>query len=236
MISKVAIIPASLATSLSPAFSYCEAKSWRSDLLRTLSLNPIKYILLVMASLTMTFVLFGGSILRIWLFVAFARHSTMLFRALAFFVHAFAYVPFAAVNGLGHPEWKAKLDLAQTPLFMALCWVLTLKIGLVGAALSKLAFWVIDFGCLFAMSKKLVGFLLTDAASSALVKSFAVATIPVIGSLLLFPANVPLNLNLALFFAVLILYAFATWQVAFDDQDRLVISASPQTLVPRKVV
>ena len=232
MMSKVALLPASLATALFPAISYCEGKSGASDALRKLSLNPIKYIVLVMAPVTVAFFLFGGSILRIWLGADFARHSTTLFRvlALAYFIHAFAYVPLTAVNGLGRPELKAKLDLVQTPIYMALCWVLIMKMGLVGAALARLVVTTIDVVCLFAMSKKLVGFSVRDVASSALVKSFAVASIPVVSGLLLVLATIPLSLKLAIFFISLMLYALATWWVALDDQDRLILSGGLQRL------
>jgi O-antigen/teichoic acid export membrane protein len=236
MISKVAILPGALATSLFPAFSYCGAKRGNSHLLQKLSVNPVRYILLLMAPVTIVFILFGNDILRIWLGADFSRHSATIFKilALVFFVHAFAYVPLASVNGLGHPEWKAKLDLVEAPLFMALCWILTLRMGLVGVALAKFAVTLIDVVCLFVLSKRLVGFSFRDLTSSPLMKSFAVACIPIIGGLPFAVAAIPLGVELFVFAVSLAFYALATWKVAFDDQDRLIVSGSIQRLTARK--
>jgi len=236
MISKVAILPAALATSLFPAFSYCGAKEGGSHLLQKLSVNPIKYILLLMAPATIMFFLFGNDILRIWLGADFSRRGATIFKilALVFFIHAFAYVPLASVNGLGHPEWKAKLDLVEGPLFMALCWILTLRMGLEGAALAKLAITAVDVVCLFVLSKKLVGFSFRDLTPSPLIKSFAVACIPVLGGLPLVIAAIPLSVEISVFAVSLAFYALATWKVALDDEDRLIVSGSLHRLMARK--
>jgi O-antigen/teichoic acid export membrane protein len=232
VISKVTIFPSAFAAALFPAFSYCGPSTQNSHLLKKLALYPLKYILLIMVPVTITFLLFGDDILRIWLGADFAHHSATVFRilALVFFIHAFAYLPLASINGLGHPEWKAKLDLMQAPLFMALSWILTLKMGLEGVALAKLCITVVDTICLFIMAKRLVGFSFRELASPPLIKSFAVACIPTVCGLSLVIAPILLTVKLVLFLCSLALYCFVTWSVAFDDQDRLILSTSLRTL------
>ncbi len=103
--------------------------------------------------------------------------------------------------------------------------VLIVNLGLVGAALARLVVGTIDFVFLFLMSKKLVGFSLRDVGSSALTRPFAVACIPIICGLSLVLGTVPLGLKIGIFLISLMLYAMATWWVALDNQDRIILSA-----------
>lgn len=154
MVARSAVIPFSLAIALLPKFSFL-GKQETIEMRDSFIVRPIKYLLVVITPICGFFVFFSPEILKVWLGPTVASMSSMLFGMLgiAFYFHAITYVPFAAIQGLGHPELKAKLDMIQTPLFLIVAWLCIQKYGLEGAAFAKIAIYISDAVCLMLLLK-----------------------------------------------------------------------------------
>lgn len=158
MVSRLAIFPAAIAATLFPAYSYYQAH--QRELVAELSWRPLKYLIVTAAPLLVVLVLFAPELLDLWLRGDFAVRSTGALRilALSFTLNALSYIPYSAVQGLGRPDLKAKLDLVSVPLFIVLSWLLIPRYGVTGAALAKLGVTVVDTVGLFWLAARLGAF------------------------------------------------------------------------------
>lgn len=156
MISRVAVLPASLALTLFPAISYYGRE--KSNLVVALFERSFKWLFVLMVPVTVSLVALSETILTLWLGGDFGEKGTALFRllAIAFFFHAFAYVPLSVVQGLGRPDLKAKLDLVEVPVYVTLLLLLIPWAGIGGAAVAKLIITLVDVAALFYFSTRLL--------------------------------------------------------------------------------
>jgi O-antigen/teichoic acid export membrane protein len=155
MVSRTAIIPAAFALTLFPAYSFLQARD--GSRVGELSWRPLKHLVAAVLPPAVVLGVFAPDILRVWLGADFATGSTTVLRILvvAFSINALATIPFAAVQGLGRPDLKARLDLVEVPLFAALALLLIPRYGIAGAALAKLAVATFDTVALFWMAGRL---------------------------------------------------------------------------------
>jgi O-antigen/teichoic acid export membrane protein len=230
MISKVVIFPASIAAALMPAFSF-QGTNDRGALMEMFS-RPAKYLLFIMTPLSVILIVFAGPILSLWLGEEFGQRSTVPFQILvvAFFGNAFAYVPYAAVYGLGRPDLKAKLNFIELPLFVAFCFLLIPGLGLAGAALAKLLLTAVDGVGLFWMAKRVSGLqareLLFEKAGQALVLSGFF----ILGAVLLVMVSKPLALDVLILAGLAALYLFFFLKRMMDEKDRLLFRSLQNSL------
>jgi len=152
-LSRLLVLPSSLAAALFPALS--EAAACSRERLASLYLDPMRILLQLLLPLAIVGCALAELGLELWIGVEFAERSGTLTRVLIAVVllNALSIVPFSVVQGLGRPSWKARLDLVELPLFGLAAWMLIGSHGLLGAALAKLLVTVIDFVALnlFAM-------------------------------------------------------------------------------------
>ncbi len=223
IVLRLSIIPLSLSMTLFPAFSHAGAgdRTRVADLLD----RPLKYILYVMAPLTITLIVFGGDILSLWLGAEYAGEGLLAFQILtaSVFFNALAYVPFTAVQGLGRPDLKAKLDFVLVPLFLVLGILMVRPWGLAGAALAKLVVTLLDLFLLFRMAGVTTGLASREMLSPAFFRGlfYALALAFTMGTArLLAPSFWP-----AVFISILLLaaYAIVFYTGVMDSRDRLVL-------------
>jgi len=138
MVARLGIIPFSMAMAMLPKFSYL-GKEEMVEQREHLLIRPMKYLLLIMTPLSAFVIFFSREILSLWLGPMFADASgdVLALLACAYFFNAFAYIAFSAIQGLGHPEYKAILDLILAPAFLFGCWFALSSFGLLGAATAK---------------------------------------------------------------------------------------------------
>lgn len=138
-VSRLAIVPTSMSSTLFPAFSRLEGRHGAT--LTDLVARPTRYLTVVMTIVLSAVALFADELLTIWMGQPFATHAAAPLRVLAaaFYFGAFSHVLRAALQGLGRPDLKAKLDFVNVVLFLSLLlwWIPTF--GLVGAAGARLA-------------------------------------------------------------------------------------------------
>jgi len=136
VVSRLQIFPASLASTLFPAYSAIAANH-RKELERIYALS-LKYLLLIMGPITLVLVLFAEGILHLWLGADFASKSTLIFQILAVgvFLNALAQMPANLLDGVGRPDLRAKILFSYSFIYVAFLWFFIVKLGIVGAALA----------------------------------------------------------------------------------------------------
>lgn len=157
IISRLPMIPASVAATLYPAFSsdqYENLPTLAADLL----VKPTKYLLALVTPVASLFIFFVPEILQLWLGEEFRRESMFLLPilSLGFFFNCLAHIPLAAVQGLGRPDLRAKLDIAEAVVFLVLTVFLIQTLGINGAALSKSIVLFLDVVIMFFLARRIL--------------------------------------------------------------------------------
>jgi O-antigen/teichoic acid export membrane protein len=165
---RLLIVPGSLVSALFPSVSGMNALGDREALRRVFS-KAVRNISLILALPALVLMLFGPTILRLWLGEAFAAHGGLAIRILAFGVlaNATAHVPSSFVAALGRPEISAKFHLLELAIHVPLAWWLVTRYGVTGAALAWTIRVTFDAMLLFGAVSRVLGFPLRDLVSSA---------------------------------------------------------------------
>jgi O-antigen/teichoic acid export membrane protein len=219
MTSRLVLIPMSMATVLFPAFSSIGMNN-RPKLVEMFS-RPLKYLLFVMTPILVTLVTFAHPILQLWLGSEFAKNGTLPLQILAIciFLNAFAYIPYTTIHGLGKPEFKAKLDLIELPLYIGLNIWLIPALGITGAAVAKLIITIIDLLALFVIAKHYVRLLLTEMFPRKLRYGLGISFLLISSALLVRYFNAPLYVDILLICSLLIMYLVLFLKLSMDNLD-----------------
>jgi O-antigen/teichoic acid export membrane protein len=152
-------------------------------------------------------------ILRLWLGDAIGGQAAPVARILfiAWWLNAFAQMPFARIQADGRPATIGKLHLLEAPFYIGLLWLAVVYFGLIGAALTFLVRIVVDtvalailagrgLGCDVALGATLLallGFALwlgfepaIQPLGPSLVGAVAIFTLALIPSWLIAPADI----------------------------------------------
>ena len=230
MISRLTIVPSALASALFPEFS-AQEKNSRRDLVPAMA-RSMKYLLLCLVPIVAFGFVFADRILLAWLGPQFANAATASARVLilCFLLNAIGYIPFTAIHACGKPNWKAKLDLLELPLFALLCFWLIPIYGLLGAALAKLAVQIIDSCALFWMVAAACGVTLRDQMGERCGEALLLSAFFTAGSCALLSATTGFVANISLFLFGLLVYAVLVARFAMDERDRLLLTDLGQAL------
>lgn len=229
MVSRVALLPASFALTLFPAFSFLHAN--RPDRIGELASRPFRYLLVCATPVMAVFLAFAPDLLELWVGAEFAQRSaaTMRILAVVFLLNALAQIPLAAVQGLGRPDLKAKLDLVEVPVFLALAAWLIPMWGITGAAWAKLGITVVDFGGLVWLAGRTAGWSAREILTAPLVRTLAM-TVAFAATVTVGAALTRSLVLMSLLFAGAVLgYTLLFWKAATDERDRTLV----RTLVAR---
>jgi O-antigen/teichoic acid export membrane protein len=141
-ITRLVIIPWSLALTLFPAFSALGYGNQQR--LEMLFARSIKYTLLVLVPIILIVELFAEEILKIALGLDFPFRSAAVLRILALgvLIASLAQVPHALLQGVGRPDLSTKFYLLELALYVGIAWALISRWGIVGAA----AAWTLRVG------------------------------------------------------------------------------------------
>jgi O-antigen/teichoic acid export membrane protein len=156
MISRVSVLSGGLVNAIFPALA-ATLVSDRPQAARLFG-QGVRFVFVVIFPVTLVVVTLSGELLRLWLGSEFANHGAAVLGLLAVgvFLNCLATVPFALVQGAGRPEWAARLHLVELPLYLGTLWVLTLRFGIIGAAIASVLRFAIDTFMLFFLGGRLV--------------------------------------------------------------------------------
>src|SRR3984957_4556468 len=145
MLNRALVVPASLGSTLFPAFSSLEAAGEMRKL-EDLYARSLKYLIVVMGPPFLLIGAFSRQILNLWLGPVFAnRGSTPLeILSIATFLSCLSILPYGLLQGAGKPKITAIFHVLELPLHLGLVWVLVAKMGLTGAAIALAVRVLID--------------------------------------------------------------------------------------------
>lgn len=159
MVSRLGLISGGFMGVMFPAFSVYSLKD--EEKLTALQQKSIRYLLLVLIPLV-TFLIFSAEpLLYYWLGSEFAENSTLVLQILAvgILINCIAMVPSTLIQAVGRPDIRAKLHMAELPVYLVMIWFFAQYMGVVGVALAWLLRVVIDGGFLLFFCNRLVPFM-----------------------------------------------------------------------------
>ena len=155
--TRLRVIPSSLATTLYPAFSERGTEEHR-DRLQYLYERSLRFLLLISIPPTLFLSLLSTNLLSLWIGPEFASGASTVLQIMAagVFLNVLAYVPYNALQALGRPDLTGKFHLLELPIYVGLCLFLIPRWGIAGAAMANtlrlsfdavLLFWAAQHYC-----------------------------------------------------------------------------------------
>jgi len=227
-VTRLLIVPASLATALFPALSAPQGGGGEGDGRRLLA-GSVRYLLLALAVPIAMLVAFPSEILQTWLGPAFAARSADVVRILSVGVllNGLAHLPFVYLLGQGRPDVVARFHVLELFLYAVGAWWLVGTFGVTGAALAWTLRVALDAALLFAATWRLGGVsprvLLSDGGGRALV---AVALLVLLGIGVGGLHWWGLEVRGALAVAAVAVYSVYVWRVVLADVERAALRRS----------
>lgn len=214
VVSRLTLIPGSIAGVLFPAFALSVArKDGRAILLLG---RGLKYVFLIIFPISLVFVTLAPELLRLWLGASFAQNSGAVLRWLAagIFINCLSVMPFTLLQGIGYPEVTGKFVILDILISVPAEWFMTVKFGILGAAVAMTVRTTLETLVLFALSHHYL------TKNLAPLKSF-VATVAV-AFLILYAGTLPTGLVFKAIFLLCTLLAFAcvSWLVVLRPEER----------------
>ena len=220
---RTVAFPFSLSSTLFPFFGWHGQRDL--DLLCRVSAKACKFILVAMCPITIVLMAFAGDILRLWLGVEFGKQGAVVLEVLAFsfLLNGLSYVPYTAVQGLGRPDWKAKLDVINLLLLGLMFWWLIPVAGINGAAFATLAVTTIDCLTLFWFSRKLGAFALRSPSAQSLGRTALAGGGLAVGVVVVKNLRLPLGWAACAVFVLFSAFAYAFWKAGMEEDEKAVL-------------
>jgi O-antigen/teichoic acid export membrane protein len=214
VLSRFLNIPASLAGVLFPAFAvtYTHAPARAASIFG----RTARFVFVSMFPLLLFTTAFAPEWLKMWLGPAFAANSSTVVQLMAIGIlfNSIGRLGFSFVTGVGKARWTGLLHLAELPLFFGFLYLLTLRFGIVGAALATTLRYTLDTVAMLWM----VGILLPEAAGE-LNKQWLLlggAFVLLLGMML----PLPLAVRVVAFVAISAGFAWFAWAWVLSAADR----------------
>lgn len=227
IMTRLRIIPSSLATTLYPAFSERGLEGQQVHL-QHLYERSVRYLLLMLLPGILFLVLLGSDLLTLWMGNAFARQTITVLEILAFGVLAngMAYVPYNMLQAVGRPDLTGKFHLLELPLYVALCLVLIPRWGITGAALASTVRFMLDAALLFWAGRKYCHCSLKELWTSSFRAIMGLTLVLGVGLLgIRLAVSTPWT-RLGTGAISLLIYFAAVWVCVIDNGEKLGISAA----------
>ena len=221
-VTRLLIIPASLAAALFPALSATDGRTRDADAAGLLA-GSVRYLLLALAVPIVLLVTFPHELLQVWLGPAFAARSAGVVQILSAGVLAngLAHLPYVYLLGKGRPDVVARFHLLELPFYAAGAWWLVGALGVTGAAVAWTLRVTLDAALLFAATWRIGGVsprvLLSDGGGRAV---GAVAVLVLFGVGVGSSHGLGLGARVALATGTAAAYGMYVWRVVLADAER----------------
>jgi O-antigen/teichoic acid export membrane protein len=151
-VTRLLIVPASLAGALFPLVSATTARAERGGASERLVGRALIYLLPTLALPAGIVALFSSPLLRLWLGGAYAANGSAALAIVAagVIVNGLAFLPSAYLYGRGRPDLPAIFHMVELPAYAAAAWLLIKSYGVAGAALAWSLRVTVDAGLLGA--------------------------------------------------------------------------------------
>lgn len=147
--SKILVVPLAIAVSLFPAFAALVARGGLH--LAALYNEALAAVFHCTYPISILLILFAHDGIRLWLGADFALKSyrVVQINAIGLLVTSLAQIPSTYCQATGRPDINAKFQVCELPIYLASAFVLTLRFGIVGAAVAGAMRTAIDALLLF---------------------------------------------------------------------------------------
>ncbi|HEV2426204.1 MAG TPA: flippase [Terriglobia bacterium] len=222
MVFKLMVIPGALGMILFPAFSTLSGAALQESLIN-LYVRSVKHIVLLLGPVAVVAATFGKDVLRLWLGADFMSRSTLVFQILVVGVllNGIAQMPANLLDGIGRPDLRAKVFLGYLPVYAAMLWIFTVKIGIVGAALAWSLRATLELVVFFVVSRRLLRFPLAALGRAGVLRGLeAIGCLALV--LLAVRCLTAAALSVQAGMALLFLGSFVAgvWKYVLDDGDK----------------
>jgi O-antigen/teichoic acid export membrane protein len=215
------VIPASLGSTLFPAFSSLEAAG-AMEKIEDLYARSLKYLIVTMGPLLLLTAAFARDILHLWLGPVFAANSTapLQILAVATFLSALSILPYGLLQGAGRPDITAMFHVLELPLHLGLVWILVLRMGIRGAAVAVTLRVLIDLALILWACDRVHLASLRAVHGRGVTTSFFGLLITAIAVLVVSSSGVALGYRIIFAMVSVSAYLIAQWNWSFDSRDR----------------
>lgn len=222
LMARLRVIPSSVIAALFPAFSEREASA-DSEGLQRLYVGAVRYLFLLLLPCLAYLIVLGPDVLTIWVGSDFSSKGGQVLQILAAgtLLNAVAYVPYAALQGLGRPQITGIIHLLELPLYALVCYLLIPRFGVPGAALAGSLRCAADAVVLFWAAQKYVGCHFNLGVLKSVVAPLCLLLICLVADVHIVEDP---RLRLGLGFIAILLYAVAVWKYSLGPEDRPVIA------------
>lgn len=221
MITRVLVLPASLAIALFPTFATLTSDAVTLDpaRVRRVLVSAERQLLLVMMPITATVLAFAPDLLRLWLGARYAESGAMALRILSVGVlaNAVAHPPSVLLQGSGRPGVNARFHLLELAIHVPLTWLLVSRLGVPGAALAWTTRVTLDLVLLRFATRDVRHSGVDDRRTPATTLAFGLLVAMLLTASLV---SVHMALAAAVALGLLVAYAIAAWQVGLDVNER----------------
>lgn len=157
IVTKLWVVPGAMTAVLFPAFATNFKKQDEQN--KLIFAKAVHWLFLMIFPMTLILAVFAREILTIWIGAEFAVQSTVLMQifCIGILINCLAHVPFTLIQGAGQPRITAIIHSIELPLFLVILWGLTLKFGVLGAALAWILRMVADTLIMFIVCNHLQG-------------------------------------------------------------------------------
>lgn len=154
---RMLIVPGSLVNALFPSISGMQVMGDYEGLKRVFS-KAVRNMTLILAVPALVIMVFGPTLLRLWLGDAFAENGGTAVRVLAFGVlmNSLAHVPSSFIVALGRPDINAKFHMIELVIHAPIAWWLITRYGVTGAAIAWTSRVTLDVTLLFVAVSRLL--------------------------------------------------------------------------------
>jgi O-antigen/teichoic acid export membrane protein len=154
---RMLIVPGALVGALFPSVSAMQARQDTRGIVRVFG-KAVRNMTLILAIPTILLMIFGPTLLRIWLGETFAAKGGTAVRVLAFGVllNSLSYVPSSVIVALGRPDINARFHLLELAIHLPVAWWLIMHFGVTGAAIAWAFRVTLDTTLLFAALARLL--------------------------------------------------------------------------------
>lgn len=155
IVSRLLIVPVSLASVLFPRLSELHASSGERMAAWPIERLAVGVLFIALMPVTLVLGVFAYPILDRWVGPVFAREGSaaMLILCAGVLANSIAHVPFASIQARGNARATALLQMVELPLYVAGLWMLASLWGVVGAAFAWTTRIVVDLVALWLLAR-----------------------------------------------------------------------------------
>jgi O-antigen/teichoic acid export membrane protein len=220
LMTRLRVIPSSLANTLYPAFSERGMEGQQAQL-QWLYQRSLRYLLILMLPAILYLLVFGRDLLSHWVGIKFAQQTAAILQILALgaMANALAYVPYNALQALGRPDLTGRFHLLELPLYVLLCVMLIPRWGIAGAALASTVRFALDAILMFWAAQRYCACSLRSTCRQIvpIILSGILLGLAMLGAQFLFSSN---WIRLGAGLTAVGLYFLAGWQFILSDREK----------------